>query len=213
MILKQFPNIGYLEHRFLDEELQFLRDEVDEVKNNFDTSMAINHELAGNLEREFKLTKSQKQLELLLFPYFITFAREHNLFITINYTTHNVPLILASSWVNFQKKGEFNPVHNHSGVVSFVLYLDVPYDIKDEMNLPSSRNSAMNVPAHFSFFYTTALGRIGISNIPVDKTYRNVLLMFPAKLSHSVYPFYTSDDYRISVSGNFILNTANSAVA
>jgi hypothetical protein len=211
MILKQFPNIGYLEHRFLDEELSFLREEVDEIKNNFDSSIPANDGLAGNLEREFLLSKSHNQLEFLLFPYLISFTREHNLFVTINYTTHDVPLTLASSWVNFQKKGEFNPVHSHNGVVSFVLYLDVPYDIKDEMNLPSSRNSATNVPAHFSFFYTTTLGKIGISNIPVDKTYRNVLLMFPAKLSHSVYPFYTSDDYRISVSGNFSLNTANAA--
>ena len=29
-----------------------------------------------------------------------------------------------------------------------------------------------------------------------------VMLVFPAALQHAVYPFYTSDDYRISVSGN-----------
>jgi len=26
--------------------------------------------------------------------------------------------------------------------------------------------------------------------------------MFPSQLIHAVYPFYTSDEYRISVSGN-----------
>jgi hypothetical protein len=32
----------------------------------------------------------------------------------------------------------------------------------------------------------------------------NTLLLFPAKLTHAVYPFYSSDDYRISVSGNVV---------
>jgi hypothetical protein len=27
--------------------------------------------------------------------------------------------------------------------------------------------------------------------------------MFSAKYNHLVYPFYTSDDYRITISGNF----------
>ena len=28
------------------------------------------------------------------------------------------------------------------------------------------------------------------------------IIMFPAGLNHVVYPFYTSDDYRITISGN-----------
>ena len=38
--------------------------------------------------------------------------------------------------------------------------------------------------------------------LPVDKTWEGMMLMFPSKLHHSVYPFYTSDEKRISVSGN-----------
>jgi hypothetical protein len=28
------------------------------------------------------------------------------------------------------------------------------------------------------------------------------MMLFPSKLKHGVNPFYTSDDYRISISGN-----------
>ena len=38
--------------------------------------------------------------------------------------------------------------------------------------------------------------------IDVDKSFEGKMLMFPAKLQHLVYPFYTSDKERITVSGN-----------
>ena len=36
----------------------------------------------------------------------------------------------------------------------------------------------------------------------VDKTYEKKAFIFPAALQHSVYPFYGTDEYRITVSGN-----------
>ena len=39
----------------------------------------------------------------------------------------------------------------------------------------------------------------------VDKSFEGQMLMFPAPLQHIVYPFYTSDESRITVSGNIKL--------
>jgi hypothetical protein len=36
----------------------------------------------------------------------------------------------------------------------------------------------------------------------VDKEWEGKIALFPAKLNHLVYPFYTSDEPRISISGN-----------
>ena len=204
-----FNNFGYLMHRFGDEELAFLREEVQEIKSNFDAPDNIPHNknLAGNIQYEYRLPKSTPKIEQLLIPFFNEYDRYYKFTPTLSYNTHAVPFALNGCWVNFQKKHEFNPVHFHDGIISFVLYLDVPYSIEDEQAVASSINSRLNVPAHFSFFYTDTLGQIRSLHIPVDRTYRNVLLMFPAKMSHCVYPFYTSDEYRISVSGNFVLNT------
>ena len=44
-------------------------------------------------------------------------------------------------------------------------------------------------------------------NIELDRNSAGKMVIFPATLKHSVYPFYTSDDYRISVSGNFTLRS------
>ena len=35
-----------------------------------------------------------------------------------------------SLWINYQKANEYNPPHNHSGDLSFVIYLQVPDEIK-----------------------------------------------------------------------------------
>lgn len=206
-----FNNIGYLKHTFQEEELSFLREEVNDIKANFEAynTDAFNEKLAGNIEHEYSLRKSLSKLEELLFPYMRIFDERFSYMQGIDNLTHNVPVVLDQGWVNFQKKTEFNPVHNHSGIISFVIYLDVPYDIEDEKRIISSVNSNSNVPGHFSFFYINTMGNIVSEQIPIDKKYRNVLLMFPAKMMHCVYPFYTSDEYRISVSGNFSLNTSN----
>ena len=38
--------------------------------------------------------------------------------------------------------------------------------------------------------------------LPIDKAWEGTMILFPSSLNHNVYPFYTSDDYRISISGN-----------
>ena len=42
-----------------------------------------------------------------------------------------------------------------------------------------------------------------INPLPVDKSFEGKMLMFSANQLHEVYPFYTSDDLRVTVSGNF----------
>ena len=42
-------------------------------------------------------------------------------------------VLLQKLWINFMKKNEFNPIHTHGGSFSFVLYLQVPKGINDEV--------------------------------------------------------------------------------
>lgn len=45
-------------------------------------------------------------------------------------------------------------------------------------------------------------GEIREVEFPVDKLYEGQIFLFPSCLQHMVYPFTSSDDYRISISGN-----------
>ena len=118
------------------------------------------------------------------------------------------PLCLHELWVNYMKKHEFNPPHNHAGVMSFIVFVKIPYDLKEEEKHFPMNTKRKNISSHTSklaFLNTLPHGAIVLQTIDVDKSYEGKMLMFPSAQMHEVFPFYTSDDYRITVSGNLRL--------
>ena len=197
-----FPNIGYLEVDLTDDELSPIKKEIETIQNDFSKGIKHNSNLAGNLEQEYQLVESTIHLNRVVFTYLREYDRITEFTQRLVMLTDDCPMVIDRPWVNFQKKHEFNPPHHHSGIASFVIWIKIPYDIKDEINTPLSKNSINPTAGHFSFHYTNALGELNHYQIPADKSMEGKMLVFPAGLTHSVYPFYTSDDYRISVSGN-----------
>lgn len=108
---------------------------------------------------------------------------------------------LQNLWINLQKKHEFNPLHGHSGLLSFIIFLKIPYNLDDEMQV-YPQASCESMTSKLSFMTFDSMGEISELNVPVDKSFENRMIMFSARLQHLVYPFYTSDDYRITCSGN-----------
>ena len=55
---------------------------------------------------------------------------------------YNVPITerhlyqLTDLWVNYQYKHEFNPLHDHSGVYSFVIWMKIPTSFSDQKKNP-----------------------------------------------------------------------------
>ena len=205
-----FTNLGFLGTQLNELQLKPIRDEVNEIlKSNFENSVNFNYELAGNIEHQYMLTKCIPYLNDLLRPLIEKYNEETGYVDFMNNSSNRTKfnLVLDKVWAIFQKKHEFNPPHIHQGVMSFVIWLDIPYDIKDEMSASSSCNSAINIPGHFQFIYNDAIGRIATCDIPTDKTYCGKVLIFPSSMTHAVYPFKTSDGIRISVSGNLKWDT------
>ena len=202
----QLNNIGVVTTRLTDQQLQPIKDEINEIQNNFSNSVRHNHKLVGNIEHEYALIKAHKYIENLIYPYIVEYEKKFNCLKNIEILSKSLNLgIYDVPWVNFMKKHEFNPTHNHSGVYSFIIWVDIPYSIEEEKSQKYCKDSINSVPGHFEFLYIDAIGQIRTHSIPADKTYNNQLLVFPAIMNHTVYPFSTSDKYRISVSGNFKL--------
>lgn len=200
-----FPNLGYL---LEDVPLHILADvkkEIRKIENNFQGANSATHLLSGNIENEFSLVDCVPTLE----PYIINLVKAYDEYFhytgTVDPLDENLPLKLNNLWVNFQKKTEFNPNHNHSGIMSFVIWIRIPYDLNREIAESPGRYSNANMASAFQFSYTDVLGQIKNKDIYLDKSAEGKILMFPNKMMHCVYPFYTSDDYRISVSGNVCL--------
>jgi hypothetical protein len=119
--------------------------------------------------------------------------------------TANVPLVLGQRdlWVNFQEPLEFNPPHDHSGMFSFVIWLQIPYTLEEEFTKGPGAASNEPINGEFSFIYQDVTGRTQVHRMGADRSKEGYLCLFPHTLFHSVAPFYTTDQLRISVSGNF----------
>tara|TARA_Y100000592_G_scaffold99720_1_gene176865 strand:- start:5161 stop:5814 length:654 start_codon:yes stop_codon:yes gene_type:complete len=115
---------------------------------------------------------------------------------------------LSETWVNFSKKHDFNPIHNHAGVFSFVIWVKIPYDLDEELEVYSDKVNC-SVNSLFEFSTIDSFGNINNQTIPVDKSYEWEMIFFPAQMMHQVYPFYTSDEFRVSIAGNIAFSVRN----
>jgi hypothetical protein len=188
-----FPNTGYYLGKVPIDIFSSIKKEVEEIKTDMNNASFAGHNLTGNIEKEYDLVNCKSQVE----QYILTLLKEYD---------YNFDYLNSINQLNFQKKHEFNPNHNHSGVMSFVIWVKIPYSLEDEKEQGPGKHSNSNQASLFQFTYTDILGSPRILDLPIDSSYEGVICMFPNKLMHCVYPFYTSDDYRISVSGNIYLN-------
>ena len=202
------PNVGLTEGKIPAEIYQALNKEIVNIHTASATGsldkngiVQMNKSLAGQITKEYQITKSRELLDPYLEEMGRAYQKEWNYY--PKNTPNNGNLKVESVWVNMQKKLEVNPLHSHEGTLSFVAWLYVPFKLEDERNMENCKMSrTKELTSTFQFVYTTALGTIANCPMFVESGWEGRIVMFPSKLLHIVYPFQTSDDYRISIAGN-----------
>ena len=167
---------------------------LDEAKNN---TQDYRGKLAGILDHETGYNaESKKKILPMLSSYLGVYDQAYQRYVNKPYD--RMPeYLLSALWINHQKPNEFNPPHDHDGALSFVIYLDIPEELKKEHAEYKGKSCG---PGGIQFIY---------GNGPRDAiTYMSFMpeegdmYIFPAWLKHWVAP-YKSDCTRVSVSGNF----------
>jgi len=163
-----------------------------------------NKRLAGNINEQYRILEAIPIFEKYLLN--LIFNNES----LVNDMNHrydvfskNVPVKLIDMWVNYQKKHEFNPLHNHTGCFSFIIFVDIPYTIEEQIEYSKSKDISCFRAGNLEFLTTNNLGDNKTTCFAIDKTYNQSAFIFPAVLYHTVYPFYKVNKPRITVSGNF----------
>ena len=195
------PNVGLTNGKIPPNIYQALNQEIVDIHNDDSNTVKMNESLAGQITKEYQITKSLPLLNPFLEEMGRAYQKEWNYYPKEN--PNDNKLTVESVWVNMQKKLEVNPLHNHDGTLSFVAWLHVPFKLEDERNMENCKNSrTVELASTFQFVYNNVLG--SISNCPmfVESGWEAKIVMFPSKLLHIVYPFQTSDEYRISIAGN-----------
>lgn len=118
-------------------------------------------------------------------------------------------------WINFQKSRDFNSPHFHAYDLSFVIYADMPDEIKTEKNINRGFENGS-----ITFLYGQNIKKFDSSAQEFSNTLNSYIspitqinhtpstgemFIFPAYLMHYVSPFFTKDIERISVAGNVSL--------
>ena len=197
MEIRELPNIGIQIDRLPGELFKKIIDESKEleVKNE----VLLTGLSGAGVAKHFKMQEINR-LELLRYIdlQVTKFLDNYPSFLTeYNVLTKDCKLSYGNPWYNIQRKGEFLPLHTHDGVLSYNIWVKIPYDIKEE-----TKNSVNSHSGTFQFVYPNILGNFKPFSLEIDKSYEGVFMLFPAKLNHIVYPFFTSDDTRISLAGN-----------
>ena len=176
------PNYGLIQNKLEDSFVKYLWNIIDIAKQNMipNPYEGGNNNLKG-LPLSIKLNDKDNQF-LKILPDYVTEYK--NSFGEPFEVEHNFEFKLNDVWVNFQKENEFNAAHTHNGIYSFVIWLKCPSI------------------ATFQFTYPTAIGGLNHLAFNTDSSYENMMILFPAQLLHQVYPFYNSNEERVSISGN-----------
>ena len=159
--------------------------------------------LRGHLKEEYSLpiTKEISAFtQLLAYQYIQQFGLHPSMGIQEEFEKKNPDFKLGQLWVNYQSKHDFNPAHIHTGAFSFAIWVKIPYDYRKEQEIYPKVNG--NETASFYFTYNSPLGGQDSHHINLDRGWEWSMVFFPARMYHGVNPFYTSDEQRISISGN-----------
>ena len=193
------PNLGWLHYSLVDKEIDYLWNCIGEMNKE-----KCNNHLAGNINSSFPLyDKNEWFFNHTLSPLIRAYANQFEERGNSLPLLHGHPYVLKRWWVNYQKQHDFNPIHSHVGVYSFVIWLKIPVEFDDQ-----NKDNITNFPVRsgFQFHYQDMLGELRNFTYKLGKNYEGQLLFFPSKLFHEVFPFYDCDEDRISIGGNILID-------
>ena len=203
LIPRHFPNVGVVEAQLPEDVTKDIWKVIKKARKNPDN---MKGELAGNISSSIRLDSSSPLLEKFIGEVIPSFIDSH----IQNYGApwrvvmkEGEGFNLESLWVNFQKKHEFNPPHDHSGVFSFVIWMQIPTSYEEQKKLPiCAESNAKGTISNFAFSYVNTLGKVSTFAYNMEKEAEGYMVMFPSQMLHQVFPFYENDGERISISGN-----------
>ena len=198
-----YSNHGWIETTLEPEHVVFLWQQIEDRK------ICYKNNLAGNISESYKIKDVDNYFfKEVLFQHIEAYTQLYGSHPVRDYAHGDFKLQLGNFWVNYQNKYEFNPYHHHGGVYSFVVWMKIPTDWRDQNNLSflDGLKEDDKKASIFEFEYIDILGNIRNYGYRLDPTFEGKMLFFPSALRHCVYQFYNCDESRISVSGNLIFN-------
>ena len=198
------PNLGWLELKLTPTEMDFLWERIGEC-----TDESFKPYLVGNITESKSVSdKDNIFWNNTLLPLCQMYAQNFANLGSLIPIESSHPYHLQSMWVNYQQQGEFNPLHDHGGVYSFVIWMKIPTKHSEQNQNPIAANSLSPHISNFEFVYKDINGKNQEFIYQMSPDLEGTMLFFPSTLQHIVYPFFNCDEQRISISGNVTIDTS-----
>tara|TARA_B100000287_G_C20605366_1_gene769841 strand:- start:817 stop:1452 length:636 start_codon:yes stop_codon:yes gene_type:complete len=191
---------GWIEHKLNAQEMDYLWKCIDNKKKNWKEN------LVGNISSSYHLVDRGNWFFTNVITYLLRAYEDKFVSLSKEEIYRDCPYQMNNWWVNYQKQNEFNPLHDHDGLYSFVIWMKIPYEWKEQNRNPISLDSGRPSIGDFQFVFLDMLGRVTTHRYRLSSGHEGTMLFFPAKMSHQVYPFFNCDEERISISGNISIN-------
>ena len=199
------PSLGWLQYKLTSQEMDYLWKCIDNrAKTRF------NQNLAGHIDSSYELKDAGNWFYLnTIIPLIKKYIKVYGYGGThLRKVLHAHPYYMNAWWVNYQKETEFNPIHDHQGIFSFVIWMKIPTRYEEQRKLKIASQANSMAISNFEFNYLNILGNSVTYCYEMEENLEGSMLFFPAPLQHQVYPFYNCKEDRISISGNINLNTS-----
>ena len=119
-------------------------------------------------------------------------------------TTHTHELAFSRFWCRASLDGDYQSIHDHQGIFTFVVWLTVPFEGADERQVQAGLRPEAS---DFVLVYPDTCGQLQKRNFVLGKGAEGKMLFFPSDINHIVYPHYTTQEYRIALAGDVALNS------
>ena len=194
----------WLQLRLKKDQIDFLKECINVAEQ---TPVTVNGELAGNIHKSLDLIDKDKWFFETVLKKLSErmFYRDWNNYYKYCIDKEESPpeFAMGKFWVNYQRETEFNPLHDHSGLYSFVIFIKIPTKYEEQHSLPISANSNSPTASDFQFVWTSKdIETCHSQQIPLNPEDGGKMFFFKANLQHQVYPFYGTKEERITISGN-----------
>jgi len=188
-------NYGFLQTQLPTKLFIKLKEECQNVK---ELRGMKSHLTGKGVPKHFFIEKCFPELKEYILYCANEYEKKFKYIKSLKFLNKNAPFSVGPPWLNVQKRYEFLPMHSHDGVLSYNIWIEIPYDIKKEVGVNGSAST-------LQFVYPMVDGRLGIHKFNVSQLDEGNLIMFPSLFFHTLCPFYTSTDVRLSIAGNILL--------
>ena len=199
------PNFGVLECELDKEEVDYLWKLVKKyaVGAKWDGNTCID---AGAMEdKQFHINDDEKIFQNnVLMPlsqhYFNAYGTPFK-----HKTSNYHQFVFSRFWGRLSEDGDYQSIHEHQGVFTFVVWLRIPYNGQKVRQIqPGFRPEA----GDFCLVYPDTCGSLQKKSWVLSEQAEGKMLFFPSDMNHIVYPHYKSTEtYRVSLAGDIVLNS------